>query len=74
MSMRKVYRQIAKKHGVSVADVKRDMQEALNYAYNNTPNDGVTGAYQNQVPRKGEIPTPDEFIRYAAKEVKKKTE
>lgn len=72
MSMRKIYRQIAKKHGVSVADVKRDMQEAINYAYQNTPNDGVTGAYQNRVPRTGDIPTTEEFIRYASKRVEEK--
>ena len=47
-----------------------EMKKALEYAYTNTPDDGVTGAYQKQVPSKGEIPTPDEFIRYAAKKIK----
>jgi ketol-acid reductoisomerase len=69
--MRKIYRKVARKHGVSVKEVKEEMQKALDYAYTNTPDDGVTEVYQKQVPSKGEIPTPDEFIRYAANKVKK---
>jgi ketol-acid reductoisomerase len=71
MSMRKIYRKVARKHGVSVKEVKEEMQKALDYAYSNTPDDGVTEAYQKQVPSNGKIPTPDEFIRYAANKVKK---
>ncbi|MGD9568660.1 MAG: sporulation initiation factor Spo0A C-terminal domain-containing protein [Sedimentibacter sp.] len=71
MSMRKIYRKVARKHGVSVKEVKDEMQKALDYAYINTPDDGVTEAYQKQVPSKGEIPTPDEFIKYAANKIKK---
>ena len=71
MSMRSIYRKVAKKHGVSVNEVKEEMQKALNHAYTNTSNDGVTRVCQNQVPSKGEIPTPDEFIPYAANKVKK---
>lgn len=71
MSMRKIYRKVARKHGVSVKEVKEEMQKALDYAYTNTPDDGITEAYQKQVPSKGEIPTPDEFIKYAAKIIKK---
>lgn len=71
MNMRKIYRRIAKEHGVSVTEVKRDMQEAITAAYQNPPQDGgVIAAYQRRVPRKGEIPTPDELIRYAAKKIK----
>lgn len=69
--MRKIYRKVARKHGVSVKEVKDEMQKALDYAYINTPDDGVTEAYQKQVPSKGEIPTPDEFIKYAANKIKK---
>ena len=41
MSMRKIYREIARKNGVSVKDVKRDMQAAIAAAYQNPPKDGV---------------------------------
>ncbi len=69
--MRKIYRKIARKHGVSVAEVKCQMQDAINAAYRNPPDNGVTRALQNRVPRKGEIPTADEFIRYGAEKIRR---
>lgn len=63
MNMKKIYKKIAKKHGVSVAEVKRDMQEAINAAYTN-PN-----SYANCVKRKNEIPTPEEFITHLANRI-----
>ena len=41
--MRKIYRKIAREHGVSVTEVKQDMQTAINAAYE--PN--VLGKLQN---------------------------
>ena len=38
MSMRKIYRELAKKHGVSVKEVRKDMQAALTEAYTNQLN------------------------------------
>ncbi len=70
MSNRKLYREIAKQHGVSVQEVKRDMQEALNHAYNNANNSELTKSYQNQVPRSSEVPTPVDFISYAVNRIK----
>lgn len=71
MGMRSVYRKIAREYGVSVAEVKREIQLMIEDAWKNPPNDGgVTEAYQRQVPCKGEIPTPDELIRYAAAKIK----
>ncbi len=72
MNMRKIYRQIAKKYGVSVEDVKRDMQAAITQAYNNAPDNGVTKSHQDKVVRKGEIPTPDELILHVVNEIKDK--
>lgn len=74
MSMRKIYRKIAREHGISPKEVREEMQAAITEAYRNPPDDNVTVAYQNRVPRKGEIPTPEEFIRYVAKQVKYETE
>ena len=49
MSMRKIYRKIARENGVSVKEVKEDMQAAITAAYQNPPKDGgVTAAYQRQ--------------------------
>ena len=62
---RKILRQIAKKYGVSVEEVKRDMQEAINEAYKD-PNSAALS-----VERKGKVPTPDELINHAVREIKK---
>lgn len=72
MSMRKVYRKVARKYGVTVEEVKREMQSAINETYNNPDNNDITKAYQNKVPREGEIPTVDEFIRYTSNKAKNK--
>lgn len=66
---RKIYRKIAKKHGVTVAEVKQDMQEAINTAYTDPDRNLINIKVQNSVPRKGDIPTPNEMIRFAATEV-----
>lgn len=70
MGMRKIYRKVARKNGVSVKEVKREMQKTIVDAWGNTPNDGgMTQAYQRQVPCRGEVPTPNELIRYVAAKV-----
>lgn len=70
MSMRKIYRKIARENGVTLAEVKHDMQAAIDAAYSNPPDDGITKAYQQKVPRKKEVPTVEEFIRHATNELK----
>lgn len=70
--MRNIYRKIAKKNGVTAAEVKRDIQGTIDHAYKTTDDDGITTAYQNRVPRKGEIPTAEEFIRYATQKAREK--
>lgn len=69
MSMRSIYRKIAKEHGVSVAEVKRDMQAAIDYAYKKQGKSVSESAAQNKVKRKDDIPTPDEFIKHAVKRI-----
>ncbi|MEG0944035.1 MAG: sporulation initiation factor Spo0A C-terminal domain-containing protein [Angelakisella sp.] len=73
MSMRNVFRKIAKENGVTLAEVKHDMQAAIDAAYSNPPDDGITKAYQQKVPRKNEVPTVEEFVHYAANELKSKS-
>lgn len=55
MSMRKIYRKIAKEHGVSPKEVREEIQAAITQAYENPPDDNITVAYQNRVPRKGKF-------------------
>lgn len=70
MSMRSIYRKIAKEHGVTVAEVKRDMQAAVDHAYQKSDKTTEETLAQSQVPSRGETPTTKEFIRYAAQKVK----
>ena len=46
---RRTYRKIAKKHGVSVAEVKSDMQVAINAAYNDPHRNLINIKAQNAV-------------------------
>jgi len=59
-----IYKEIAKKYGVSVDEVKKDMEEAISEAYLNPT------LSAKSVPRKGEIPTVDEFIGYIVEKIK----
>ena len=42
MSMRKIYRKIAREHGVSPKEVREEMQAAIMQAYQNPPDDNIT--------------------------------
>ena len=55
---KEIYQKVAKECGVSVQEVKQEMQTALKYAYGNTPDDGVTRKVEKKVPSKAEGPTP----------------
>lgn len=72
MSMRQILRKVAKENGVTLAEVRAEMQAAIDVAYQSPPEDGgVTRAYQQRVPHKGETPTPEELIRYSARQIQK---
>lgn len=63
--MRKdIYKLIAKKYGVTGSEVKEEMEKAIASAYEN-PNE-----LARRVPRKGEIPTVEEFLTFAVMEIK----
>jgi len=63
MLSRKIYREIARKNGVSIEKVKKEMQSAINDSYVNP------SFYARCVPRREEVPTVDEFIEYMANRV-----
>ena len=48
------------------------MQSAIDETYNSPNHNDITKAHQDKVQRNGEVPTVDEFIRYAANKAKKK--
>ena len=70
MNMCDIYRKIARENGVSVEEVKREMQAAINEAYKNPSPEAAM--QQAAIPRSGKVPTPDELIRYAVAEAAKK--
>jgi hypothetical protein len=57
-------RKIARIHGVTVGEVKRDMQIAIDAAYKKPT------VQAKSVDCSGEKPTPDELINHAVKKVK----
>lgn len=72
MKMKKVLREVARANGVSVKEVREEIQKAIDEAWKTPPNDGgVTAAYQKKVPCRGEIPTPEELIHYMAGEIRR---
>lgn len=63
--MRKdIYKLIAKKYGVTEAEVKEEMEKAIASAYEN-PNE-----LARRVPCKGEIPTVEEFLDFVVMNLK----
>lgn len=70
MSMRSIYRKIAKEHGVSVTEVKRDMQAAIDSAYRKKDKSESEKAMQEKIPCKREVPTAEEFIKAVSLKVR----
>lgn len=63
MTNRQIYRLIAKKHGVTVIEVKRDMQCALDQAWEKGKLDGIMRLRQQRLcPGCIAAPTPDQFL------------
>ncbi len=70
MNMKDIYRKIAKEHGVSPAEVKRDMEAAIDYAYKKNDKSEGEKLIQENIPCKGEVPNAEEFIQYAVTQIK----
>ena len=72
MGMRSIYRKIAKQNGVSVKEVKDEMQKALDDAWNNPDKSADVRFNQMKISSNGEKPSVEEFIRYCSAEIKNK--
>ncbi len=70
MSMRSLYRKVARNHGVSMEEVKRDMQAAITCAYQKSDKSERERAAQASVPHKGDVPDAEELIYYVAAKIK----
>lgn len=55
---------VAEREGVSVAQVRADMEEAILAAWNHP--DPAVRAIWDSIPRAGKIPTPEELIAWGA--------
>ena len=62
MGMKRIYQKIAKENGVSVTEVKREMQAAIDSAYKNDRKSQTEKDIQESVTYQGVIPTVEEFI------------
>lgn len=71
MNMRNIYRKIAQEHGVTVAEVKREMQAAIDYVYKKIDRSKNEKIMQACIPHKGGIPTTEEFIKAVAHKIKR---
>lgn len=75
MNMKEIYKKVAKANNTTVEEIEREMRYAIEEAYTRKDLDENAKQRQNQVSRKGEIPTPEEIIKFCvekAKEEKKK--
>ncbi len=68
MKMEEILKEVARVNSVTVKVVETEIQAVINEAWKNPPDDEAA-AYQRKVPCMGEIPTPDEFIRFMVNEI-----
>ncbi|NCC16773.1 MAG: sporulation initiation factor Spo0A [Clostridia bacterium] len=70
MCMRRIYQQIAKEDGISVAEVEREMQAAIEHIYMKNDKSERERELQQSITYKGEIPTVEEFIASMSYKIK----
>ena len=70
MNMNDIYSKIAKAHGVTAEEVKRDMQAAIDHAYTKPDKTAQEGRAQAAVLRRGETPTPEEVVAHVVGRIK----
>lgn len=73
MEIEELYRKIAKHYGVSCDEVEREIKAAITAAFTNPQNDARIKHAQQQIPRKDEVPTPEELMLYLYKQAEKKS-
>ena len=64
----RAFEKIARKEGVSVDEVRREIQKAIDDAMQS--DDPAVQSYWKKIKYKGEKPTPEEVVLYIAKQVK----
>lgn len=69
MNVKNALQAIADREGISVSEVRKEIQSAIDEGMKST--DKSVQAYWSKIPRKGVKPTPEEVINYIAKSIKK---
>lgn len=69
MNIAKIYYEIAKQKEITIKEARKEIKDALDQSYQN-PNRSIrVRQLQDKVPRKKEIPTPEEFLEFIIKEM-----
>lgn len=63
-----IFERIAAEHNTTVEEVRREIEAAILAGFNN-PDPKVQEQWA-KIPRKGDIPTPDELITYVVRQAK----
>ena len=69
MKAKNALQKVARQEGVSVSEVRSEIQSAIDEGMKST--DKSVQAYWSKIPCKGAKPTPEEVINFIAKSVKK---
>ena len=64
MDFEKICETIAKKHGVSVQEVKEEMGTALKMAWDSKEKGLDVEERQKEISPNGEVPTAEDFVRF----------
>lgn len=70
MSIDNIYREIAKKHGVTETEVKKEIQAAIDHAYKKPDKTARESRVQTAIARNGETPTTEELIAHVIRQIK----
>lgn len=62
--MKGIFEEVAKENGVTVEEVLKEMELAIGAAFENPTPAALA------IPRKGKVPTPEEFIKYISQQLK----
>ncbi len=69
MNVKNALQAIADREGISVSEVRKEIQSAIDEGMKST--DKSVQEYWSKIPRKGVKPTPEEVINYITKSIKK---
>ena len=68
--MNQIYQTIAKEHDVTVAEVKKNMQAAIDYAYRKSNKTDSERVAQKKISYRGKTPTVEEIIEHIIREIR----